>query len=54
MPELMRMRSAYDEPEAAVDRLRSAARLASAHGSVALLQRCAEDLARRGVRPATG
>ncbi len=54
MPEVMRMRSAYDAREAAVDRLRSAARTASAQGSVALLQRCADDLAHRGVRPITG
>ncbi|GAA4875534.1 ATP-binding protein [Actinomycetospora straminea] len=53
MPEVMRMRSAHDQREAAVDRLRSAARMASAHGSVALLQRCTDDLARRGVRPVT-
>jgi len=51
MPEVMRLRAPFDEREAAVDRLRSAARLASAQGSVALLQRCADDLARRGVRP---
>jgi hypothetical protein len=54
IPEVMRMRSAYDAREAAVDRLRSAARTASAQGSVALLQRCADDLAHRGVRPITG
>jgi hypothetical protein len=46
----MRMRAAYDDEEAAVARLRSAARLASAHGSVALLQRCERDLRARGVR----
>jgi len=32
-------------------RLDSAAQMASAHGSVALLQRCERDLARRGVYP---
>ena len=44
------MRAAYDDEEAAVSRLRSAAQLASAHGSVALLRRCERDLAARGVR----
>ena len=51
LPEVMRMRAAYDEEAAAVARLRAAARLASAHGSVALLRRCEHDLAARGVRP---
>jgi tetratricopeptide (TPR) repeat protein len=50
LPEVMRMRAAYDDAEAAVARLRAAARLASAHGSVALLRRCAGDLRTRGVR----
>ena len=36
---------------AAIARLRSAAQMASAQGSVALLRRCEHDLARRGVRP---
>ena len=54
LPEVMRMRAAYDEEEAdAISRLRSAARLASAHGSVALLRRCERDLAERGVRLST-
>jgi len=44
------MRAAYDDAEAAVARLRAAARLASAHGSVALLRRCAGDLRTGGVR----
>jgi DNA-binding SARP family transcriptional activator/tetratricopeptide (TPR) repeat protein len=59
LPEVMRMRAAYDDAEAAVRRLRSAAELASAHGSLALLRRCEHDLARQasaerpvGVRPA--
>jgi nucleotide-binding universal stress UspA family protein len=52
LPEVMRMRAAYDNEEAAIARLRSAARLASAHGSAALLRRCEHDLAERGVRPA--
>jgi DNA-binding SARP family transcriptional activator/tetratricopeptide (TPR) repeat protein len=50
LPEVMRMRAAYDQEEPAVARLRSAAALASAHGSVALLQRCGHDLQARGVR----
>ena len=49
LPEVMRMRAAYDDEEAAVSRLRSAAQMASAHGSVALLRRCEHDLAGRGV-----
>ena len=52
LPEVMRMRATHDEEEAAVARLHAAARLASAHGSVALLRRCERDLAARGVRPA--
>ena len=52
LPEVMRMRAAYDdEGEPALSRLHAAAQLASAHGSVALLQRCERDLAGRGVRP---
>ncbi len=51
LPEVMRMRATYDEREPAISRLRSAARMASAHGTVALLQRCERDLAGRGVRP---
>ncbi len=51
LPEVMRMRAAYDEDEGtALSRLRSAAQMASAHGSVALLGRCEHDLAERGVR----
>jgi DNA-binding SARP family transcriptional activator/tetratricopeptide (TPR) repeat protein len=46
LPEVMRMRAAYDDEEAAISRLRSAAQLASAHGSAALLRRCERDLAR--------
>jgi hypothetical protein len=46
------MRAACDDGEpAAVTRLRPAAQLASAHGSIALLRRCEHDLAGRGVRP---
>jgi DNA-binding SARP family transcriptional activator len=52
LPEVMRMRAAHDErEEAAVARLRAAARLASAHSSVALLRRCERDLLARGARP---
>jgi predicted ATPase len=50
LPEVMRMRAAYDDEDAAVARLCSAARLASAHGSVALLRRCEGDLLIRGAR----
>jgi hypothetical protein len=49
LPEVMRMRAAYDEKHAAISRLRSAAQLASAQGSVALLRRCEHDLAGHGV-----
>ena len=52
LPEVMRLRAAHDDEEAAVARLGSAARLASAHGSVALLRRCERDLRALGVRPA--
>jgi DNA-binding SARP family transcriptional activator/tetratricopeptide (TPR) repeat protein len=51
LPEVMRMRAAHDAEQGAIPRLRSAAQLASAHGSVGLLLRCERDLARRGVRP---
>jgi class 3 adenylate cyclase len=51
LPEVMRMRAAYDQEQAAISRLRSAAQTASAQGSVALLRRCVHDLAGRGVRP---
>ncbi len=49
LPEVMRMRAAHDDQEAAIARLRSAAQLASSHGSIALLRRCERDLAGRGV-----
>lgn len=51
LPEVMRMRSAYDDKTSAVTRLQAAAELASAHGSLALLRRCQGDLASRGVLP---
>jgi hypothetical protein len=44
LPEVMRLRAAYDDPPAAVARLRAAAALAEAHGSVALSRRCVADL----------
>jgi DNA-binding SARP family transcriptional activator/tetratricopeptide (TPR) repeat protein len=50
LPEVMRLRAAYDEEAAAISRLRSAAEMASAHGSAGLLRRCEHDLVRRGVR----
>ena len=53
LPEVMRMRATYDQEQAAISRLRSAARLASAQGSVALLRRCEHDLAGHGVHPPT-
>ena len=51
LPEVMRMRAAYDQEQAVIARLRSAAQLASAQGSVALLRRCEHDLAGHGVHP---
>ncbi len=51
LPEVMRMRAAHDDdPAAAITRLRSAAQMASAHGSLALLRRCQHDLAQRDAR----
>jgi tetratricopeptide (TPR) repeat protein len=52
LPEVMRMRAAYDEEPDARGRLRSAARLAAGHGSIALLRRCEDDLGRRGANGA--
>jgi tetratricopeptide (TPR) repeat protein len=46
IPEVMRLRAVYDDREPALSRLRCAAEMASAHGSVALLRRCEHDLAR--------
>ena len=48
LPEVMRMRAVYDDGAAAISRLQSAAQMASAHGSTALLRRCEHDLAERG------
>jgi DNA-binding SARP family transcriptional activator/tetratricopeptide (TPR) repeat protein len=51
LPEVMRMRAAYDDDDtAATARLRSAAQLATDRGSLALVQRCEQDLARRSHR----
>ena len=47
LPEVMRMRAAHDG-QAGATRLHSAARMASAHGSAALLRRCEHDLIERG------
>ena len=46
LPEVLRMRAAYDDGDDAVARLREAARLAADHGSVPLLRRCEHDLTR--------
>jgi DNA-binding SARP family transcriptional activator/tetratricopeptide (TPR) repeat protein len=55
LPEVMRMRAAYDDEQAAIARLLSAAQMAAEHGSVALLRRCERDLGTRNVRlPASG
>ena len=53
LPEVMRMRAAYDDGDEAVARLQDAARLATEHGSAALLARCHDDLRRpqRSGRP---
>ena len=48
LPEVMRMRAVYDDDDAALSRLRSAAQMAADHGSIALLRRCQRDLAERG------
>ncbi|HEY2203691.1 MAG TPA: AAA family ATPase [Pseudonocardia sp.] len=49
LPEVMRRRAGYDDRDAAVDRLRAAARLATAQDSIALLRRVTRDLAALGV-----
>ena len=52
LPEVLRMRAAFEPgKKAMLGRLREAADLAAAHGSVALLRRCEADLAAAGVRP---
>ena len=50
LPEVMRMRAAYDGEQAAIARLLAAAQVASEHGSVALLRRCEHDLGPLDVR----
>jgi DNA-binding SARP family transcriptional activator len=50
LPEVMRMRAAYEDETAGAARLRSAARLAAEHGSVVLQRRCEQDLNQLGVR----
>lgn len=50
MPELIRLRAAYDPQQTALSRLRAAAQLATEHGSAALFDRCQQALAQRGVR----
>jgi hypothetical protein len=52
LPEVMRMRAAYDQGKAATARLRDAAQLAAAQGSAALLRRCERDLAQRDANAA--
>ena len=55
LPEVMRMRAAYDDERAAIARLLSAATMATEHGSTVLLGRCERDLGGRDVRlPAPG
>ncbi len=49
LPEVLRMRAAYDDEVDAVSRLQEAAGLARGHGSVMLASRCEQDLAERGV-----
>ncbi|WP_068165893.1 ATP-binding protein [Rhodococcus phenolicus] len=51
LPEVMRMRAAYDDAPVAAERLRAAARLAAGHGSIALVRRCERDLDGLGVPP---
>jgi DNA-binding SARP family transcriptional activator/tetratricopeptide (TPR) repeat protein len=48
LPEVLRMRAAFDQEEVAIARLRSAAQLASDHGSTALVRRCERDIADLG------
>src|SRR5699024_10884863 len=47
LPEVMRMRAAYDPPSAAVERIQAAAAEAAEQGSIALVDRCENDLAAR-------
>lgn len=52
LPEVMRMRAAYDDPDAAESRLLAAAQLAREHSSLQLVRRCERDLAMISVRRA--
>jgi DNA-binding SARP family transcriptional activator len=54
LPEVIRMRAAYDRPDRALTRLEEAAAMAAEHGSIALLRRCRDDLAALGVPDAFG
>jgi predicted ATPase len=54
LPEVMRLRAAYDQPDQAVTRLTAAVELARSQGSFAHLNSCEHDLAERGVRLASG
>ncbi len=47
LPEVMRMRAAYDDEHTAAERLRSAAQLAAAQGSAGLVRRCERTLRER-------
>lgn len=51
VPEVLRMRASYDEPDVAVRRLEEGLAIAKAHGSVALLGRCERDLTARRAAP---
>lgn len=51
LPEVLRRRAALDPGERGLRDLRRAEELARAHGSTALVGRCAADLAARGVAP---
>ncbi|MCW2522043.1 MAG: family transcriptional regulator, partial [Frankiales bacterium] len=52
LPEVMRMRAAYDDRPAAIERLRAAEQQAAEQGSRTLRRRCQADLAALGVRSA--
>ena len=52
LPEVLRLRAKYEpDPRAAAEQVRQAQALATAHGSLALVRRCDDDLARLGVEP---
>ncbi len=50
LPEVNRMRAAYDGEQAAIARLLAASKMAAEHGSAALRRRCESDLSARSVR----